>query len=481
MRQFLKPNRNQLLMLQTVDLHSAAPVGSVVHTIDVLVDNLDTTSFEETYDLESEQGQNSIHPKTLIKVCLYALHNGRFSTRKMEHDTTYNLGYMFLTGARSIDHTTFSKFLVRFKEEILDLFSQVVLLCVEKGLVEFEALAIDSVKIRANASYKQAKNKKALKKEQIKVRARLEELISQADKSQEDHKEERRLQNRLKRLDQAAKILQERLASVSKGRQSQAEVAKLEKKLKVNVTDPEAHIMQQANGEKNPSYSVTTTTDTKSDIITHFQVNSQDNDALALLPALEGSREKTGQAHEVNLADASFGSLENLEHLEESNIQALIPDRRLEVERFGLTVKGDYDRSKFEYDPIGDRYKCPQRQWLVCCGKIVTNGRTAKRYANPLACAECLVRADCTKGRYRVILRDEKEEMRERMREKLKLGMNQKLYKLRFHASEAPYGCLKRNWKITHLMRRGIAKAAMELALLFSLHNILKLGAVWVT
>ncbi|MCX5902797.1 MAG: transposase [Proteobacteria bacterium] len=64
------------------------------------------------------------------------------------------------------------------------------------------------------------------------------------------------------------------------------------------------------------------------------------------------------------------------------------------------------------------------------------------------------------------------------LREKLRPEVNQELYKLRAHTAEAPYGCIKRNWKFTHVLRCGLTKVAMEAALLFSLHNILKLGTV---
>jgi transposase len=100
MRKFIKPQRNQLLMLQTFDLNSITLPGSALHSIDTIVESLDTSAFEAAYDLESSRGNNPIDPKTIIKVCLFALHNGRFSTRKMEYDTGHHLGYMFLTGAK---------------------------------------------------------------------------------------------------------------------------------------------------------------------------------------------------------------------------------------------------------------------------------------------------------------------------------------------------------------------------------------------
>ena len=480
MRKFIKPQRNQLLMLQTVDLNSIALPGSVLHTIDSIVESLDSSSFEAVYDLESSRGNRPIDPKTIIKVCLYALHSGRFSTRKMEYDTGHNLGYMFLTGAQRIDHSTFSKFLSKFKNEVVELFSQIVLVCVEQGLLDFKVLCIDSVKLRANASHKQQKNKRGIEKATVKLRKRLEGLLENAGNEEldaEKQKELCRLEKRLADLDAARDILSDRLAQSCCGK-GLSEAAQEQEKTTINITDSDAHIMQQANGEKNPAYSITTAGDGKADVIAHFQVNAEDHDSKALQPAIAGSTEKTGKAHEHTTADAGFGSISNLEYLEEQNINALIPDRRLAVEQLGLTAKGSYDRSQFVYDAATDSYRCPEGNILSCCGTVTVNGRASRRYANPQACRHCQQLRHCTKGNHRVLVRDENEAVRERMREKLQQEVNQKLYTLRAHTAEAPYGCIKRNWKFTHVMRRGIAKVAMEAALLFSLHNILKLGAV---
>jgi hypothetical protein len=67
MRRFIKPNRKQLLMFHEIDLNSIASAGSTIHTIDTIVDDLDTSNYEEAYDLESAQGANPIHPKTIIE------------------------------------------------------------------------------------------------------------------------------------------------------------------------------------------------------------------------------------------------------------------------------------------------------------------------------------------------------------------------------------------------------------------------------
>lgn len=414
MRKFIKPQRNQLLMLQTVDLNSIALAGSVLHTIDTIVESLDTSGFETAYDLESSRGNCPIDPKTIIKVCLYALHGGRFSTRKMEYDTGHHLGYMFLTGAQRIDHSTFSKFLSKFKQEIVDLFSQIVLVCVEQGLLDFKVLCIDSVKLRANASHKQQKNGKGIEKAAAKLQKRIEGLwdnVSSEETEVEQAQELRRLEKRLAALDAARHILNDRLEDSGRGK-GLTKAAQLAEHTTVNITDPDAHIMQQANGEKNPAYSVTTAADSKADIVAHFQVNPADYDSEALTPAIAGSAEKTGKTHEHTTADAGFGSIRNLEYLEAQNITALIPDRRLAVEQLGLTAKGSYDRSAFVYDAATDRYRCPEGNLLRCCGMVTVNGRGCRRYANPTACRHCQQVKNCTRGKHRVLIRDEHEAVR---------------------------------------------------------------------
>ncbi len=478
MRTFIEPERNQLLLLTNVNLETVAPIGSAVRTIDELVDRLDTSAIEATYDFETVQGQNPIHPKTLIKVALFALHNCRFSLRKMESDTALNLSYRWLTGDRTIDHSTMGKFLSRYRNAIVELASQTVLICVEHELVDFEVLAIDSIKVRANASYKQHKTLAAIEKERKKIEEKLASLLDEAARSNEIAAEKATLENRKQRLESAAGMLEQRIQEKGKDKSEKQREA-LKRKEKINITDPDASIMQQRNGEKNPSYSITTTTDTKSDIITNIQVNEKDSDASALLPAIEGSAEMSGEEHKVVLADPAFSSIENLEKLEEQTIDALIPDRRMEVEERNELSKGEYDRSKFNWQPETDTYVCPAGKQLKKSGEATINGRRCDKYLNTDACAGCAHRTECTKMRARIIYRDQNEEVKERMREKLEEDENKELYKKRAHTSEAPYGHIKHNLKFKILMRRGITKVRMEMALLGILHNGLKLARLY--
>lgn len=444
-----------------------------------MIESLDTSEIEKEYVLEEwKPGREPFHPKTILKVCLYAIHNCRFSLRKMEHDTNFHLGYKFLTGNEAIDHTTIGKFLINFKEDIVEIYSQVVGICKEQDLIEFELLGIDSVKLKANASYKQSRNKKSIEKEEENIKARLKEIIDNVDRDDLEEKEKEALEFRQRKLDVAKKILEERIREASKNK-SELEKAKLEKKLKVNITDPDAHIMEQRNGERNPAYSVTTTVDSKSDIVTHFQVNEQDNDSSALMPAIAGSEDKTGKRHEAVAADSAFGSYDNLETMEQEGINGLIPDRRQRVEEREELAKGKYDKSNFKYDKENNNYICPDGKILELESKVEIGGRVKEKYSGAGVCKSCVNRENCTKAEVRIIMRDSNEEVKDRMREKLSDEKNKELYGRRAHASEAPNGIIKQNWKVINVMRRGRAKVMMEFALIFMLHNILKLAPVF--
>jgi IS5 family transposase len=73
------------------------------------------------------------------------------------------------------------------------------------------------------------------------------------------------------------------------------------------------------------------------------------------------------------------------------------------------------------------------------------------------------------------VFRDQNEEVRERMREKLQGKRAHRRYNKRAHAAESPYGNVKWNLKFRAVMRRGREKVLMEAALLFMLHDMLKL------
>lgn len=459
MKTFKIPNRDQNLLYMEVDLKTFVSPENPAYIIDRLVDCLDTSAIENKYNLDIWQGENPLHPKTYIKVILLSIHNCRFSLRKIEHDTEFNIIYRWMTGDKVIDHSTIGKFIVRNLKEITDLFTQVIKIAIENSLLEFDMLAIDTIKLRANASFKQHKDLDGIQKEQEKIKKKIQEILENPDET--DTKEENTLSKRMLRLQGAENELKQRMEAN-------------ETVNKINVTDHDCDIVQQANGEKNPGYCITTATDTGNDIITDFKIDATSNDAAKLIPVIEGSNENTNNKHDTIIADSGFSSIDNLEALKEMGQDALIPDRRMEVENSDDTAKGEYDRSKFRYNKDDDYYRCPQKKKLTNIGTIEQNGRKYNRYGNKITCSGCPVREKCTKSAYRIITRDTNEIIKEEMRKSMK--KNKEKYTMRAHSAESPYGDIKHNKKYRIFMRRGLEKVKTEVSLIFMLHNILKIG-----
>jgi hypothetical protein len=363
---------------------------------------------------------------------------------------------------------------------ISGLLAQVIDICGEKDLIHFDILSIDSVKIRANASYKQFRTKEAIEKEQEKIKEKLAALIDSALREESGLREQeyRILEARKQKLENAKAVLEERIKEKSEGK-SQAEQAEIQKRERVNVTDPDCYMVQQGNGETNPGYAFTTATDVKADIITAVVTHEGGvNDGASLLPTIKESEKNCDGQHSTVNADSGFSTMDNLESLEASGQHALIPDKRMEVEERGETKRGDYDRSNFRYDKKNNRYICPAGVKLILTAICLVNGRRVMRYENQTSCMNCPFRSQCTKGNYRTISRDINEECRERMRERLRTKSGKARYATRAHAAESPFGGIKHNRKYRIFMRRGQAKAKMEFSMLLMLHNILKMQAI---
>ena len=84
MAAFIVPNRAQMLLMTQVRLEDYAPEGSAVRIINDMIDLLDTSAIESGYQVQWEGGRPPFHPKTMLRVALLAMHNCRFSLRKME-------------------------------------------------------------------------------------------------------------------------------------------------------------------------------------------------------------------------------------------------------------------------------------------------------------------------------------------------------------------------------------------------------------
>src|ERR1035438_9985428 len=114
---------------------------------------------QQLKDSYSETGRPSIDPELLLRILLIGYLYGIASERKLVEELGMHLAWRWFTGLgfdqEIPHHSTFSKNRHgRFQESKLfeELFEQIVLQCVEVGLVQGKHLSVDGSFVEANAS-----------------------------------------------------------------------------------------------------------------------------------------------------------------------------------------------------------------------------------------------------------------------------------------------------------------------------------------
>jgi len=104
-----------------------------------------------------ESGQKSIDPVVFFKLCLVGYLENIISDRQLMQHSSMRLDILYFIGY-DIDedlpwHSTISRTRQLYSESVFEeVFTQVLSMCVEKGMVSGHTQAIDSAPVKANAS-----------------------------------------------------------------------------------------------------------------------------------------------------------------------------------------------------------------------------------------------------------------------------------------------------------------------------------------
>lgn len=97
-------------------------------------------------------GRAGYDPDMLLALMIYAYATGQRSSRRIEQLCADHVAYRVLCAQDPPDHTTIARFRAAHDDVFTDLFTQVLRLCADAGLVAVGVIAIDGTKIAANAS-----------------------------------------------------------------------------------------------------------------------------------------------------------------------------------------------------------------------------------------------------------------------------------------------------------------------------------------
>jgi transposase len=149
------------------------PEGHLAWFILETVRELDLAPFYASYRQDG-WGRAAFEPEMMLSLLLYAYARGERSSRGIERRCVEDVAYRVIAAQQAPDHATIARFRVRHEEALAELFTEVLSLCKEAGLVKVGLIAIDGTKVHANASHHSNLGYEQLAREILKEAARID-------------------------------------------------------------------------------------------------------------------------------------------------------------------------------------------------------------------------------------------------------------------------------------------------------------------
>ncbi len=137
------------------------------------VAELDLSEFVKAYRADGRGGA-AHDPSMMAGMLLYAYCTGVVSSRKIEAACQVDVAFRVIAGNLVPDHTTIARFRATHADALAGLFTQVLAMCAEAGLVKVGTIAVDGTKISVSASLDANRTREAIMKQ-------VEELIAAAE------------------------------------------------------------------------------------------------------------------------------------------------------------------------------------------------------------------------------------------------------------------------------------------------------------
>jgi len=206
-------------------------------------------------------------------------------------------------------------------------------------------VALDSSKIKANASKHKAMSYGRMREKQRQLREEVNELLAQAEatdaaedaeygadqRGDELPAELQRRESRLKRIREAKRALEVRAKAEAAASGHPPEVAKPDPKAQYNFTDPESRIMKGPDRFVQ-AYNVQVAVDDLQ-LIVGQAVTQETNDKKQLMPMITTIEQQSGDTPDQVLADAGYCSDASLTAIAGTGIDASHLDPEAETRR----------------------------------------------------------------------------------------------------------------------------------------------------
>ena len=499
-------NYDQLTMVP-VSLEDQLIPGTLEYAIHHVVENrLDLSIFDERY-CNDDTGRKAISPKVLIKIILFGYARGMLSSRSLERACCENITFMALACGQKPDHSTIAAFISSIDDEVDYLFTNVLLICEEEGLLGGTHFSLDGLKLSSNASKEWSGKFSDLQKKQEALKRKVKEAVK--EHRAEDKRSEKKTDSDRKRREKRIKKLKQKADRIEKFlKDNEPKIGSGGKEIQSNVTDNESAKMATSHGVVQ-GYNANAMVDEKHQVVVHAEAFGKGEDSAIIEPMLKGAKDKLEAAgleeplkDKKISADTGYYSVKNLEACEGLEVDAYIPDpqfrkrdvRFADARRYRRSVDKRHEKYKskkrwfsvddFKLDDRTGKLICPAGYGLYVRNRNfeTKNGYKAIAYQAPkTACRKCRLRSKCLRNpktvsrQVHVFYGKRPGSLTDEMKEKIDTLEGRRVYSKRLGIVEPVFGNIRTCKKMDRFTLRGKVKVNIQWMLYCLVHNIEKI------
>lgn len=483
-----------------------------VRIIDAVLDGID---MKRIFELYKPDGRRPYHPRMMLKAIIYGYMSNVYSCRKIEERLKRDIHFIWLAGYEKPDYDTINRFRNRVKDEMNEVFTQLVLILVDKGYVSLSVEYTDGTKIESKANKYTFVWRKTVEKNRDRLLRQLRVLLEQVDDAiaQDNAATEERVEITPAKLTGIAEELRESLRKEPQPTDKEGKAAQREKRRKIkeiekkrdkleeydakldtldgrnscSKTDPDATFMRMKedamnNGQTKPGYNLQIGTENQ--FITDFALFPNPTDTLTLIPFLGSFSDRYGRLPQVEVADSGYGSEENYRFMEENGVEAYVKYNWFHREQRTCHTPDPFNAGSFHYNKEEDYYVCPMGQHMERAG--TRTGKTASGYVTETIlyqaqrCEGCPLRCLCYKSkadRRTIEVNHRLNEYKRKARGRLTSEEGAKHRGRRCIEPEAVFGQMKNDMQYKRFRHFGKDKVTMDFAFFAIAFNLKKMCA----
>ncbi|MTJ82930.1 MAG: transposase [Telmatospirillum sp.] len=305
------------------------------------VEKLDISSFVVSVrSFAGSGGAPTTDPRIFLPLWLFAILDGIGSARELARLCERDHAYQWICGGVTVNCHSLSDFRNNAGPFLDDLLTKSVAALVTAGIVDLSCIAVDSVRVRANAGRSSFRRKETLLELRRLARERIEQLKAEnaadptAANRRQQARRERAAREREERVEAALKAVDEiEAARVAEDKANRRKTPKKRQEARASTTDPEARRMALANGGVAPAYSVQIKTDPKAAAVIGVDVTNNGSDRGKLKPAVDEIHQRYDVLPDSVLADAGYDGQTDIEAVETKGTADHVPLPKKEKDR----------------------------------------------------------------------------------------------------------------------------------------------------